>query len=368
MSVVKKAFLLGISVVILLVFCMSAFIMPKNAKATVTILPEIQNDGFEQADNLGWQITAENIDAQNHGLTSEVFYDGVNSYQLKQNHYVIKSVDFINIDLNSEYVFGIKFFSTELDNTCKISVDAFDQNGEYLYTADGETVYTKIKDVWQDVNLFFEKSQNATKIKIKIEVNSTSGQVCIDNVYGHKNFVQMLDGASINLETTPSALENFAQLRFTGKMDKSVYQQIKNSYASVSVGIMLIPTKAIESVGEFAVKALNTPSLLVKELTKWSNEYTLDVDDFYLFDYALTLGKSVDRLKLDISVRVFVKFNVEGQERYVYSEYSEEKNSRSVYSVAVKAKADTENFKLYSEEQKEKINAYIEGREPNIEN
>ena len=91
MSVVKKHVLLGISIIVLLVFCMGAFIMPQKAKATQIVLPDIQNNDFEQG-LLGWQITAQNIDDEKHGITAQTCYGGANCYQFTQNQYTLKKL------------------------------------------------------------------------------------------------------------------------------------------------------------------------------------------------------------------------------------------------------------------------------------
>ena len=49
-----------------------------------------------------------------------------------------------------------------------------------------------------------------------------------------------------------------------------------------------------------------------------------------------------------------VKYYDGEQEKYLYSDYSQELNSRSVYSVAVMAKADTQTFNSYSEGQRKR--------------
>ena len=74
MSVIKKAFLLGISTLVLLVFCMGAFMMPKTAKATQIVLPEIVNASFEQAEPCGSNPEPPALGAQHlsHWTTREV--------------------------------------------------------------------------------------------------------------------------------------------------------------------------------------------------------------------------------------------------------------------------------------------------------
>ena len=100
---------------------------------------------------------------------------------------------------------------------------------------------------------------------------------------------------------------------------------------------------------------------------KWTNFYTVIEDGFYSLDCAIR-GMSGQSIKANISVRIFIKYYQDGMQKYLYSDYNQEDNSRSVYQVALMAKADTENFEHYSPAQQEKINAYIEGREPNTEN
>ena len=89
MSVVKKAFLLGISVVILLVFCMSAFIMPKtitlqlppkqSADAEIYTALAARQLGIRRSDVAMVRVVKRSIDARRSpikvNLTLEVFID-----------------------------------------------------------------------------------------------------------------------------------------------------------------------------------------------------------------------------------------------------------------------------------------------------
>ena len=375
MSVVKKAFLLVLSTVILLVFCTGAFLMPKTVKATEILLPEIKNFSFEQLEPFGWEISASDIDGGSYHLSNQVFYDGEKSCRLEQNVYTIKNTDFINVDVNSEYVFGVKTYFSEIGNSCKLSIEVFNNNGEYLYSAEGKSAISNKQGAWQDISSVFQTQQNASKIKVKVEVDATSGYVCIDNVYGHKNFLKVLDGASINLETTDLALSRKGQLRFTAKIDKQAYDDFANAYnldnPQKSIGFMLVPTTHLENVGEYTFKAFsdadNDKSILNLALNEWSNLYTIDEDGFYKFECIL-YGIEEEKIKVDVSVRAYIKYYENGQEKYLFSNYDEMVNSRSVYSVAVKAKEDEQMYSQYSQGQKEIINAFIEGREPNLEN
>ena len=371
MSIVKKAFTLGKSTIILLVFCASAFLMPKNAKATEIFLPEIQNSSFELLDPLGWEITATDIDAQNYGLNNQVFYEGESSYQLSQNTYTIKSADYIAVDTGAEYVLGVKAYFEQLNNTCKLSVEVFDQDGELLSIVDGENNSANIINAWQDVRLTFQTQQSACKIKVIIQIDATGGKVCIDNVYAHKNFMQIIDGASINLETNAKAIEYKGQLCFSGKIDKQIYDEILNVDPSATLGVMLVPTEHLSGVGEYTFKGFSCAgkekSIKNEYITKWSNLYTIDEDGFYSFNFII-YNILAEKSKVDISIRAYIKYYENEQERYLFSNYDQSVNSRSLYSVAVLAKADEQTFNTYSEGQKEKINAYIEGREPILEN
>lgn len=350
---------------------MGAFLMPKNAKATEIILPDIENASFEQSEPFGWAITPQDELVQNHGQTTENFYDGLNAYQLSQNQYLVESCAYISIDTDSEYVFGVKYYSLETDNALEFAIQAFDQNGEFLYESESQVNQVEKTNTWQDITVIFQSTENACKIKIKIAVNSIAGTMLIDNVYGHKNFIKMLDGASINLETTASALAEKGQIRYTGKLDKAEYENLLNTRPGASVGFILVPTVYVDSVGEFTFKGFADAGreevLLVIEVEKWSNLYTADEDGFYNFDCAVNKIDGA-RLKVDISVRSFIRYYDNGQEKYLYSPYSADLNSRSIYTVALRAKADAETFKTYTKDQQEKINAYIEGREPNIAN
>lgn len=352
----KLKICLAILLVAVISLCNSSFLYAKNVYADNIILPLITNDSFE-SDN-GWQVDciSGTLDETKLNYVYENAYDGARYFALSDGEYLVKTTDFIDVDGGDNYVFGIKYISSSLDNSCKISVETFDSSNNLLSTITGEEKSPNLTDVWANVQVDLTASSNVAKVKLIIEIKATNVAVGIDYAYGNKDVIETLFGASIFLK------EGNSGIRFTGRVDKVVY----DGYAlnSVSVGILLMPTNYLERVGEFTLKGVSSESGRAIIADKWANQNSADTDGYYEFNCAMQNMHVKEALTLKISARAFIKITIDGVEKYFYSDFDLEGNSRSIQGVAINLKADTETYNRFDSLQRSMIDAYALGELP----
>ncbi len=364
MKVIKRAFILILSLALVLICNASFFMSPKNAYAEVNALVDIQNASFEQVDAqtglpLGWVV---NQNLGENAFITQNAYDGAQYYQITDGEKLLQTQEFAEINGAYDYVFGVKFISSSQKSTCKISVSTFDSQNQLVKTEHSEQVQIKLVNAWQDVSVKIAKDENAVGVKIEITVDA-EGSVGIDAVYGNVDFLTLYDGASISLETTTTAI------RFSGQVGKDVFDNLSQKYDSVSVGIMLMLTDKLDVTGEFSVQGFSTTGYrcMLIQADYWSNTSTAEQDGCYKLHCSLiNLGQA--QLQVELCARLYVKYTENGQEKYIYSNYSVENNSRSLYSVAVMALADEQTFATYDQVQKSIIMAYAQNQMPDFNN
>ena len=279
----------------------------------------------------------------------------------------MNSKEFIEIENSAQYLFGVKFVFSDVDDSLQISVKTYNSQNEIIATHKSQTIISKQEnlDKWREAFLMVDKDANAKKVKISIEVDSKKGSVGVDNVYGYKNFVNLYNGASISLE------KNIVQIRFTAKIDIDVYQTFINNYSFVSVGMLLSPKEQVDKVGEFTVKGIpENGKMAMISASNWNNPNSYMKDGYYTFCAGFGqhgYGGLENIINGEIVVRAYVKYTENGKENIIYSRWNLNDNCRSIRQVANSAKQDIEVYNSYSLDQQEIISAYIEGRTPNVE-
>ena len=374
---IKKRCILSrlLIIVLTLVSTSSVFAVPNKVFANTSIFLDIKNSSFENTitDEFDkpfvsdWVINGENFVSDNVNVVSTSAYEGRNSLQLKNGVFTIESKEFIEIENSAEYLFGVKFVFSDVDDSLQISVKTYNSQNEIIATHKSQTIISKQEnlDKWQEAFLMVDKDANAKKVKISIEVDSKKGSVRVDNVYGYKNFVNLYNGASISLE------KNIVQIRFTAKIDIDVYQTFINNYSFVSVGMLLSPKEQVDKVGEFTVKGIpENGKMAMISASNWNNPNSYMKDGYYTFCAGFGQHGYDDLENIingEIVVRAYVKYTENGKENIIYSSWNLNDNCRSIRQVANSAKQDIEVYNSYSLDQQEIISAYIEGRTPNIE-
>ena len=353
---------------IIAVLCLSnsACFHVKNAYAESIVLPLIANQSFEVEDTQSavvkpsdWEVVSANQPVENQLLfVSENAYDGQKYYQLNGGKFTVKTQDFIEINGGERYVFGIKYITSSLENSCAISIQTYDDKNNLLGIISPQVSEHVLLDTWLDKQICFNANENVAKVKMLIQINAENGSVGIDYAYGNKDVINLLFGASISLQ------EGKTELRFLGRVDKKIYDEYLDK--SVSVGVIFMPTNAYKSVGEFTIKGLTSQTGVASFVEKWQNQETAEADGYYEFACAMKNMHKKEALTVSISARAFIKFNDNGKERYIYSTFDIEDNSRSVQTVAKNLKADTKNYLKYDGLQRAIIDAYAIGELPKI--
>ncbi len=360
-------------VVLTLVSTTSAFATINTSFANTKIFADIKNHSFElvEIDSYSkpfptdWIINGD-FDIENINVLSTSAYDKINYWQFSNGAYSIESEDFIEIDGTADYLFGVKFIFSNVDDSLRLSIKTFDEHGELVDTHQGQTMVAKQSylDLWQETFLTLNKNSSVKKVKISIEIVAGSGFVGIDNVYGYKNFFSLYDGASISLE------RDVLKIRFTAKIDANIYQSLEENYTSVSAGLIFSPKAKVNDAGEFTIDGITDKYyLVISPATKLSNPNSYAQDGYYTF-YGAFVSQGYAALQaytnIEYTARAYVKYTQNGEEKIIYSNWSMENNCRSMRQVAIKAKEDIDVFNSYDQDQQEIISAFIEQREPNF--
>ncbi len=360
---------LAIILVAVISLCNSSFLYAKNVYADSIVLPTIYNQSFEIEDNnenlikpTNWQVEActGELDKCTFIIDDENAYDGQKYYQVTDGEYVIKSNEFIDIDGEDDYVFGIKYKTSSLDNSCSVYIETYYDSDKPISIIEGQIKAPVLTDTWLDAQVSFDADIRVNKVKVCIKINAKDGNVGIDYAYANKDIIKINFGASISLKKGKSAI------RFTGQVDKDAFDKFLGK--SVSVGVLIMPTNAFETVGEFTLKGVSSQIGRAVIADRWNNYDSIDDDGYYEFTCVMENMHVKEALTLSLSARAFIKIVEDGEEIYFYSTFDLEDNSRSIQEVAVNIKSDLENYFRYDEVQRTIIEAYALGELPNFAN
>lgn len=148
-------------------------------------------------------------------------------------------------------------------------------------------------------------------------------EVCVD--------IAMIDGANIRMS-------NPTGLRFSTLMDKGVYDALINAFGAENVvtGTLILPTDYLTAGVEFTIDALTAKSIKHKNvINDGANSIEIVSGVEYYVYHASLVNILAQNLTRDFSARAYVQVKLSDSESViVYSDYSVENNSRSVYEVA----------------------------------
>ncbi len=349
---------LAIILVAVISLCNSSFLYAKNVYADSIILPLIQNQSFELEG--GWDIeaTENTLDESKLSYVSENVYDGERYLQLSEDKYLVKTSDYIEIDGQDNYIFGVKFIASALDSSCRVIIETFDSANNFLGNITSQIKNPRRVGEWTDVYAYFNADVNVAKVKIAIALSALNASVGLDYVYSNKDIVKSIFGASISLQKGKSSI------RFTGQVDKNAFDNYP--IGTAQVGILFAPRSAVEHIGDFTINGIGLDVGRALMLGTWNNSDTADLDGYY--EFVCTMGNMhvKEALTLSISVRMFVKIQDGASERYIYSTFDLEDNSRSIQDVALRLKEKTEIYSKYDDVQRAIIDAYALGELPNV--
>lgn len=215
---------------------------------------------------------------------------------------------------------------------------------------------------WHEFGFYVEIEETAEYVVSFTSKATKKGDIgYIDDVYVTdesivtSDKVNMVKGASIRLDEEHG-------IRFIARADYEYSQD----YEDPVFGIILLPTDYLTDGVTFTVAGLEAKGktyVKAERDSSYSPEYrfnnydTVLSDGYYEFTCALVkiLDKNVNR---EFSARAYVRYVDEstGISRYVYSDYSQEKNSRSVYNLADYWLTKPE---LFTEEQVKILENYV---------
>lgn len=263
----------------------------------------------------------------------------------------------IIVDAGKSYKIGYMATDGKRTNvSMQAQVIVYDANSE-IARFTGEVVYTT--EEWQEVFVEFITPEKAVSVApvITATFNETSSDtdLCLaDSGYcmsvPKEDVIKLKDGASLRLvKETPG-------IRFYASVDKQVYDKYQEDYQNVSAGILITLTEYLQDVSDYTVENLVAKNIQHAEIpvNKWANSKTTETDGFYGF-YCALVNILPHNVRREFSVRAYVKYDKDGKTVYEYSSYDSNKNSRSVYGVALLAKQEIEK---YSTEQADIIEYY----------
>ncbi|MBQ7373081.1 MAG: hypothetical protein IJW64_00760 [Clostridia bacterium] len=127
-------------------------------------------------------------------------------------------------------------------------------------------------------------------------------------------------------------------IRFTVNVNGSAYQTWINAGLIASAGTLVVPTSYLDSGREFVHESFPTGYFVDVPTTSW----TTQTGDVWTYVAAL-VNISPSQYTRAMSARGYLKVNYTTGEGYVYTAYSKDLHSRSIYEVATKAyeKGDT---------------------------
>lgn len=169
---------------------------------------------------------------------------------------------------------------------------------------------------------------------------------------GETDTISIQEGASVRV------VQGSSGIRFKGTINKNYLQQLVSTsgVSKVTYGILITPMYYLNHVSDFTVDALSAKYVHDPYL-KIPAEHIIDNGDFYEFRCAMT-GLSVDAYEWEFAARSYIEVVHEnGTIEYIYSNFDESANVRSIKSVAQATLKDTE--KNYTDNEKLILNNYV---------
>lgn len=215
---------------------------------------------------------------------------------------------------------------------------------------------------WHEFGFYVEIRETAEYVvSFTAKAANKGDAVYVDDVYVTdestvtSDKVNMVAGASIRLDKNHG-------IRFIGKAD---YEYSQN-YKDPVFGIILLPTDYLTEDVTFTVAGLEEKGKTYVKAERdssypgdyrFNNYDTVLSDGYYEFTCAL-VDIQPKNVKREFSARAYIRYVDEntGVSRYVYSDYAKEKNSRSVYNLAVYWLTLPE---LFTEEQIKILGTYV---------
>ena len=234
---------------------------------------------------------------------------------------------------DSYYEFSFMAYSPQAQGASfDFKVDCYNNLDKITDTFSISAVEISDGEVWQKISVQGGTNTFAEYVKIYITINCANNSPCyIDNVkIIEKNFINIKEGASVRIsEETPG-------IRFSGTIDKIEYENMKNRYKNVGVGIVIIPKSSYDGISEFTFYGIEQGEIqfLSIEAVIWNNSNTVEEDGFYGFNCAMVNIKK-ENIVREFCARAYLKYTDNGVEKFLYSDFNVLLNCRSVQNVAL---------------------------------
>ena len=178
-----------LSMLLIFVLTLSAmlgvFATHKNAYANVNIFADVKNSSFESVDSTSfgkdlptdWVIDSQNFDIDNVNVISINAYDRIKYLQVEGGTYLVESQDYIQIENDYDYLFGVKMLFDSADDSVTLIVKTYSEDNDLIGTYQSQTVVgaPNLIGTWQESFFVLNKNASAKKVKIAIEINADSG-------------------------------------------------------------------------------------------------------------------------------------------------------------------------------------------------
>ena len=169
---------------------------------------------------------------------------------------------------------------------------------------------------------------------------------------GNTDVIAIQESASVRV------VQDSSGIRFQGEINKAYLEQLENKsdVSKVTYGILITPRYYLDQVSEFTIDALSAKYAQDPYL-KIPAEHIIDNGDVYEFRCAMT-DLTVNAYEWEFAARSYIEVVYEnGTIEYIYSDFAEGANVRSIKNVAKAALEESGNN--YTEEETLLLKNYI---------
>ena len=349
----KKTFLF---LILSFVFIINSLFIPTGVNAqgqTVNILNadfetfKTVNIRYKQPAN--WNISPSHL---NMAQSS----DSISGYSVKiipQVTFILTTAELIEIVGGNDYRFGYRAKSESGgQSVCSLAVKTFNSDKATIETLSSQEFV--VGNAWTEVSSVFTLDKNVCYIFLELTIKADTVACFVDQAFGYIEEKTVVP-PTLNTHTGASLRLNkdSAGIRFSGSVEKKVYDQFKIDYQNVSAGIMLTPAENILSAEDFTVEYLESKKLQYAKIPaeKWNNTATAETDGYYGF-YCALINLNPQNILRDFAFRTYFEYTDNGTTKIVYGNFNLNDNVRSVSSVA---KIVYENLESYPDEMQEVI-------------
>ena len=274
--------------------------------------------------------------------------DSISGYSVKiipQVTFILTTAELIEIVGGNDYKFGYYAKSESGgQSVCSLAVKTFNSDKATIETLSSQEFV--VGDVWTEVSSVFTLDKNVCYIFLELTIKADTVACFVDQAFGYIE-EKIVVPPTLNTHTGASLRLNkdSAGIRFSGSVEKNVYDQFKIDYQNVNAGIMITPVDNISSAEDFTVENLESNNLQYAKIPaeKWNNTATADTDGYYGF-YCALVNLNPQNILRDFAFRTYFEYTDNGATKTVYGNFNLNDNVRSVSSVAKIVYKDLDSY------------------------